>query len=406
MPRVKSHFKRDVILVSVFCLFCLALFYLPTGFEPQQQTSDSLRCEGRIVEADNTDLQKVGIITVGHQALKVKLLDGPFQDQVLEADNTLVGRMDLDKIYREGDSTLVVLTLDGDGNIKFANAQDHYRIGLELTLLVLFAVLLVGFGGWTGLKALLSFLFTGLMIWKVLVPLLLKSYDPILISLGVVSLLTAAIIFLVAGLTKRGLVAFLGAFLGILTSAVLAYYFTNEFRVHAAVMPFAETLLYAGYAHLNLTEIFSAAVFIAASGAVMDLAMDVSASLDEVVSKKPDIRTLEAVRSGFSVGRSVVGTMTTTLLLAYSGGYITLLMAFMAKGIPLTNMVNLLYVSAEILKTLVGSFGLVLVAPFTAIIGALVYTKGSARVPHAAASPSEPALSRQNSAKLPISASM
>jgi uncharacterized membrane protein len=64
--------------------------------------------------------------------------------------------------------------------------------------------------------------------------------------------------------------------------------------------------------------------------------------------------------------------MTTTLLLAYSGGYITLLMAFMAQGIPLANLFNLVYVAAEILKTLVGSFGLVMVAPFTAVIGGLV----------------------------------
>jgi uncharacterized membrane protein len=64
--------------------------------------------------------------------------------------------------------------------------------------------------------------------------------------------------------------------------------------------------------------------------------------------------------------------MTTTLLLAYSGGYITLLMAFMAQGVPLTNLFNLIYVAAEVLKTVVGSFGLVMVAPFTAIVGGFV----------------------------------
>jgi uncharacterized membrane protein len=107
----------------------------------------------------------------------------------------------------------------------------------------------------------------------------------------------------------------------------------------------------------------------------MDLAMDVAASQHEVVSRHPSISTAEAFISGIRVGRAVVGTMTTTLLLAYSGGFVTLLMAFMAQGVPLANMFNMIYVSAEVVKTLVGSLGLVLVAPFTALAGAFIYTR-------------------------------
>ena len=107
--------------------------------------------------------------------------------------------------------------------------------------------------------------------------------------------------------------------------------------------------------------------------------MDVAASMDEVVLRKPDISFREVMGSGFRVGRAVVGTMTTTLLFAYSGGYITLLMVFMAQGVPLANLFNLNYVAAEILNTVVGSFGLVTVAPFTAIAGAVIYTKRRGR---------------------------
>ena len=75
------------------------------------------------------------------------------------------------------------------------------------------------------------------------------------------------------------------------------------------------------------------------------------------------------------MGRAVVGTMTTTLLLAYSGGYLTLLMVFAAQGTHPMDFLNSTLVSAEIVKTLVGSFGLVLVAPFTAAVGAWIYTR-------------------------------
>ena len=109
----------------------------------------------------------------------------------------------------------------------------------------------------------------------------------------------------------------------------------------------------------------------------MDLAMDVASGMDELRIRKPDIHFLDALRAGFGIGRPVVGTMTTTLLLAYSGGYMALLMVFMAQGVPVVNLLNLNYVAAEILHTLVGSFGLVTVAPFTAFVGALIYTRSA-----------------------------
>ena len=371
MFKRKIRIKRDALLVGVFLFLSFVLLRLPTGFE-ERVRGQAVRCKGRVVAVDNSEVRQMGMIKVGDEGVSLKILDGPFKGELVEGNNPLLGQMDRDKVFKIGDRALVVLSLDEKGDIAFVNPQAHYRLGLEIFLLVIFSLSLVLFGGWTGARALLSFVFAALMLWKVLVPCLLKGYDPILVSIAVVAILTGVIIFLVAGLTRKGLVAFCGAFLGVLTSCILAMHFTKEFHVHGAVMPFAETLLYSGFGHLNLTKIYIAAVFLAASGAVMDLAMDVAASMQEIVSKKKDITFLEAVKSGLSVGRAVVGTMTTTLLLAYSGGYITLLMAFMAQGVPLANLFNLIYVSTEVLKTLVGSFGLVMVAPFTALVGGLI----------------------------------
>ena len=86
----------------------------------------------------------------------------------------------------------------------------------------------------------------------------------------------------------------------------------------------------------------------------------------------PSISRREAIKSGMNVGRAAMGTMTTTLLLAYSGGYIALLMVFMAQGTPVYNILNYKYVASEILDTIIGSFGLVLVAPFTAFTSGML----------------------------------
>ena len=132
-------------------------------------------------------------------------------------------------------------------------------------------------------------------------------------------------------------------------------------------MSYSESLLYSGYQHLDLTKIYMASIFLGASGAVMDLSVDITSAIHEVVEKRPDLSWREAVRSGLNVGRAAMGTMTTTLLFAYSGGYIALLMVFMAQGTPLDNLLNYKYVAAEIIHTVIGSFGLVTVAPFTAL---------------------------------------
>jgi uncharacterized membrane protein len=263
----------------------------------------------------------------------------------------------------------VALTL-AQGKIINAVAQDYYRLDQHWLLLGLFGLLLVAYAGATGLRAMLGFVLSGLLIWKVMVPLFLKGYDPIWVTLAVLAVLMAAVLFLVGGINRKALTAYLGSLLGVLATCGLAIVFAKSMGLHGSVLPYAETLLYSGYAQLDLTRIFLATIFLGASGAVMDLAMDVAASQAELARHNPGLGSWRLCLSGLRVGRVVVGTMTTTLLLAYSGAALALLMVFMAQGVPLANVFNMNHVSAEVLNTMVGSLGLVLVAPFTAVVGA------------------------------------
>ena len=102
--------------------------------------------------------------------------------------------------------------------------------------------------------------------------------------------------------------------------------------------------------------------------------VDITSAVNEVVENCPTISRWEAICSGIHVGKAVMGTMTTTLLLAYSGGYVALLMVFMAQGTPILNILNYKYVAAEILHTIIGSFGLITVAPFTAMTAGILLT--------------------------------
>lgn len=152
--------------------------------------------------------------------------------------------------------------------------------------------------------SLISFVFTALAIWKILLPLLLKGISPIPVSFGVTAIATTIIVLLITGFNKKGWVALSGAITGVGITTVLALLFGGLFKIPGTVQEFSETLLFAGFMNLRLSDIFISCIFISSAGAVMDVAMDIA---------------------------------------------------------------------AEILHTLVGSFGLVMVAPVTAIIGGRVF---------------------------------
>ncbi|MEN8905537.1 MAG: YibE/F family protein [Clostridiales bacterium] len=363
----------NFIFVILVLIFIIVLIYIPTGYEKELYV-DSVRAKALILEVDNSTLHSSGIVKEGEQSCKIKIQNGIFKGKITTGINRLSGKMEMDKIFEKGDKALVVID-HKDEKINFVNMIDHYRINLEFILLMFFVLLLIFFAGWIGVKSVLSFILTVLLIWKILIPAFLNGVNPLLISLLVVTLMTSITIFLVSGLNRKALVAILGSLSGSYLTCILAIIFGHFFKIHGTIMPFSESLLYSGYSHLRLSDIFIAAIFIASSGALMDLSMDISASVHEIYEKKPDLSIKEGILSGFTIGRTVMGTMTTTLLLAYSGGYIAMFMVFMAQGTPIINILNLNYVSSEILHTLVGSFGLVTVAPLTSVLAGIIFHK-------------------------------
>lgn len=365
--------RRDWMCALFVLLACIGLCQLPTGFETGLY-KDSVRARAVVLSTDDSKVHQFGIVRQGNQDLRIRIEDTRFAGRELDANNTIMGKLELDKVFRAGDRALVVLDTDPQtGEIVYANVIDHYRLGSEALLFGLFVLMLIVFSGWTGVKAVLSFIFTGLCLWKLLIPLMLKGMSPVLLSLAIVTLLTFVTCILVGGFNRKGWVAFLGAFGGVLFTCLIAVLFGDSFHLNGAVRPFSESLLYSGHAHLRLTDIFLAGIFLASSGALMDVSMDIAAALDELHAHDPALDWRQLSLAGFRIGKAVIGTMTTTLLLAYSGGYTTLLMVFTAQGIPIENLLNLSYVSSELFHTLVGSFGLIMVAPCAAVFGGLIY---------------------------------
>lgn len=376
MEQIKS--KRTWIAALLCLALIVALLLLPTGYESAgaSDTDGSDRVRARVVSVDDSTIKDTGLVRTGEQVCYIELLSGSHKGETHRAYNMLNGSLEQDKIYKAGETALVLVSFDPAGEtVASVSMIDHYRITGELLLLLVFFAGLVLFAGWTGVRAMLSFVLAVLSIWKVLVPACLNGLNPILVGAVITALLCVMTIGLVFGFDRRCLSACTGAIAGLLITAVIGIYATNGFHIHGAVMSFSESLLYSGFEYLNLTQIFMASIFIGSSGAMMDLAVDIAASVHEVVERRPDLSRLEAIRSGVRVGQAAMGTQITTLLLAYSGSYIALLMVFMAQGTPMINVFNYKYVASEIIHTLVGSLGLIAVAPLTAVASGVFLAK-------------------------------
>ncbi|MDD2958720.1 MAG: YibE/F family protein [Lachnospiraceae bacterium] len=367
--------KRNIILTLLFGFIITGiLLALPTGYEDALIYQGTERATVTVLSVNNDNIITNGMVQSGEQRCELQVENGLFAGQTVSGVNFLSGSLAQDKIFSVGDKALAVISHNED-DITYVTMSDHFRLDKEFILLALFFALLVIFAGKNGLLSFFSFVITILSIWKILIPCYLNGMNPVWIGIGITIFLTLTIIFFVYGIDRRTLVASMGSLLGTATTCIMGITFTNLFSIHGAVMESAEGLLYSGYTSLNLTQIFMSSIFIGASGAMMDLSVDITSAVHEVVQKKPDIAWREAVGSGMNVGRAAMGTMTTTLLLSYSGGYVCQLMTFMAQGTPVDHILNYKYVAAEILNTIVGSFGLVTVAPITALVAGILLTR-------------------------------
>ena len=369
-----SKSKKNVVFILIFFAIIAALLALPTGFEDAQQFKDAEKCKVLVEAVDNSSLINTGLIRTGQQVCTVRFLSGKFKMQTAEGWNMLGGSLSQDKLFRPGDKAQAVVH-HYDGEIISVNLIAYYRLDGELLLALAFAVFLVVFARGVGLRSVFSFAITILVLWKILVPLFLKGHNPIIVGLAAVAIMTFVILALVYGFDKKLLSSFCGAMSGIVFAMVLSIICTSSFHIHGAVMANSEALLYSGFQDLNLTQIFMASVCVGASGSVMDLSVDITSAVSEVVRNCPGISRKEAIKSGLTVARAAMGTMTTTLLLAYSGTCIATLMTFMAQGTPVYNILNNNIVAAEIINTIAGSFGLAMTAPLTAVIAGTVLAK-------------------------------
>ncbi len=365
MIKHKSNWVLAAVMLAVCGLLCL----IPERHQTVYSTLP--RVQVRIEAVNNDTLSPLGIVYSGTQICNVTILTGEYKGSEGIAVNYMNAALDKDKLFEAGDIGYAMVQSSRGG--LGITLIDHYRGRTELWLIFGLSAGLILFGGIVGCGALISLAASTIIIWKLLIPLLLDRVDPILAAFVTVVALTVLIDLLVAGFTRRCAVALIGSLSGTLVTCASAMLFTYWMKLDGGDIPYLIPLLSQSSLQLDPRGLFIGMMFIANSGAVMDLSMDISVSCREVQVHSCDISRGALFKSGAVIGRNVLGTMATTLMLAYSGNYLSMLMYFAGQGTPPGDIVNLKYVASQLLNTLVGSFGLVATAPLTALVASAMY---------------------------------
>ena len=370
---IRKDRRKDIAFIAAFIVASLILIIIPTGFE-RDIYYNATGARSEIISTDDSTIIQTGLFRTGDQRARVRVLSGEHEGVDMDGINLLSGSLRDDKVFVPGDTAWTLIERNDSDEPIFINLIDYYRIDKELVLAVLFIAALILFSGLRGLRMVLSFLFAFLSIWKLLIPSILHGWNPLLMCVGTLMLLTLVTLPMVSGVNRRSLAAILGSLGAMLLTMMISLFMTWYLRIHGSVLEMSESLLYCGFMDLDLTSLFSGVVCLSAGGAIMDLSIDVSAAMWEVREHAPEASLKELFLSGMEVGRAGVGTQITTLLLAYMGSYLTLMMVYMAQATPVANILTSKSIAAEIAQTLAGSFGIVLVTPLTALIGMALFS--------------------------------
>ncbi|MBP2025220.1 YibE/F family protein [Peptoniphilus stercorisuis] len=310
---------------------------------------------------------------IRYQHLKIKILNGTHKEEELTIRHTIERIMPGSYIFKQGDKILLRIT-ENKGIIETIKIEEKVRDINIFLILLLFVILLLLFGKISGLKTLISLIFTIGTIILIYIPLILNGFSPILASILVSILSIVVTLLIISGNNKKTYVAIISTSIGVIFSGIIAILFGKFASLTGLSEDSAISLAYIPqYRNLNYQGILFGTILIGAIGAIMDVAISIASSLWEIKEINSNINKNEMIKSGFNIGRDILGSMSNTLILAYVGTTLHLIMLFIVYRVKFIEIINLDSIATEIIRAMAGSIGLIITIPITVLISTFVY---------------------------------
>jgi uncharacterized membrane protein len=320
------------------------------------------------VETEALTKDKASGLDVGYQTVKIKVLTGEHGGEVMSVRNTLNYTTNVNAKPGAG----VIVCIDtANKNAYNVWIYSYNREPFLWALVVLFIAILCAVGRGRGLKSVLGIVFTFTGIVFLFVPMLYRGYSPAWASVSVVTVTLCVTLVLLGGFTSKTLSAILGTMSGVIMSVLFLLVALKMAHLSGFSTSEADMLIQiAGKTHMKVGELLFAAILISSLGAIMDIAISIASSVHEVCANNRNLGVKDLFNSGMNVGRDMMGTMANTLIIAFTGTSLNILVLLYSWDVKYYQLINNNMIGIYIVQAVSGSVAVILTVPLVSFFSA------------------------------------
>ena len=353
--------------------FIFSLLLLLSFSTPQQAHAATLLqdvttiSKAKVLEIKSQTLEAVPgtDTTTTVQTLVAEVIDGPDKGSVVTFDNDFV-------VLKAGDLFYLSKVVSAESGQTIYSVNDAYRLNAILFFVILFVLLVVIFGGWQGIRGLVSLIGS---LALVLLPGILHGISPIFLSIVVASLIIVVGSYITHGFTKTTTSAVLGMIITVALSGLLAYYAIGATHLTGFESEESVFLNLDTSGSINFVGLLLGGMLIGLLGVLYDAAIGQAVAVDELHRVAPHLSRLTIYKRAIRIGKEHIGALVNTLAIAYVGVSLPLLLLFSTSSYPILQLINRENFATEIIRTMIGSIGLVLAVPITTLIAVLLLVR-------------------------------
>ena len=358
---------HKVITLAIGLLVVLAFLFM---LQRNTATENTVGYSTKTVKAEIVGIVEEGFVTLGdaeqaYQVLSTQILEGDYRGQVFELNYGKYQLLSDDYLLKIGSRVLVNVEDLGDGTASIYFV-DHVRTNALLLLVVIFVLIGVGMSGWKGVGSMISMLLSILVMFLFVVPQIIAGKDPIWVSLlGSLIFLTLTQ-YLIYGWTLKTHITLVGISFSVLITSLLSVLFVNLAHLNGAGDESAMYLIQLGNG-IDIKKLLIAGILIGTLGVLDDLVIGQTSAVIELYRADPSMRFAQRFKSAMEIGQDHVGATVNTLILAYLGATLSMIVLYTMNNVDMGVLVNINYIAEEIVRSLVGTIGLFLAVPFTTL---------------------------------------
>lgn len=363
---------RKVVAIIIAILFIN--FPIASNAEEINQEKIEIYTKAKIIETMEVYDRETGGIIDKVQKVKIEILDGEYKGKEFEAEYILSYDIDNKIMAYElnvGNKVSVEITIENNEVSKVV-VQDVIRQNYIIAMLVVFLLSILLIGRKQGLKAIIGLAITILAVYFIMINSIYRGYSPVLMSVFTSVGIIAIVFVIISGFNKKALTAAIGTSGGVVLAGGVSFLFGVLAKLSGGQEEAVMLSMNSGNIIFNFRELLFAGIVIASLGACMDVGMSIASSLDELKKKNPTMTWKELFKSGMNIGGDVIGTMTNTLILAYVGGALNLILLFMARDMSILEIINKETIASDVISALAGSMGVLYTVPITSIVYSLL----------------------------------